>query len=376
MLWGYTNFPTERLFSPLELVLRETTIMNLPLLMKKDRIEPDMKNRFREKTIQLLKTLCQFLVIPAVIMNIAGCGSDPVPFSGHDFQPGQEKEGHWQQLSVDKITDIYGVGLSYAQHIEETASSWAPDQPPPVFRKALSALNRGTNIPYPSHQDFLAMAEEVEPGLAAKLSNQFDEIDILLDYEVELAIVLLEPFNRKLALDAAYMPKIGFVLAGDFTSRSFMVLGEDQPDPMLYWGAAKSFPGFAAVGSRMWVPDAFPADGLLEVVLETRVNDVLQQKGDTDNRVYSARQMLTYVADAYPDASLGTGTVIMTGTPPGVAFQVPAWKRTLADIFKLSRFTKLETVMASQRNNPAFLKKGDIVSHTAGPLGGMVFAIE
>ncbi len=66
----------------------------------------------------------------------------------------------------------------------------------------------------------------------------------------------------------------------------------------------------------------------------------------------------------------------MTGTPPGVAFQVPYWKRKLADILHLSRFTKLETVMASQRNNPAFLKKGDVVSHTAGPLGSVVFTIE
>jgi 2-keto-4-pentenoate hydratase/2-oxohepta-3-ene-1,7-dioic acid hydratase in catechol pathway len=335
-----------------------------------------MKNESHPNPMQSLKNLCRFYVVLVLIMSIAGCSSYPVPFSGHDFKPGQETEGHWQQLSIDEITDIYGVGLSYAQHIEETASSWAPDRPPPVFRKALTALNRGTNIPYPSRQDFLTMAEEVEPGLAAKVSSQFAEIDILLDYEVELAIVLLEPFNRKLALGAAYMPKVGFVLAGDFTSRSFMVLGEGQPDPMLYWGAAKSFPGFAAVGSKMWVPDTFPADGLLEVVLETRVNDVLQQKGDTGNRVYSARQMLTSVADAYPDASLEAGTVVMTGTPPGVAFQVPAWKRKMAEIFNLSRFTKLEMVMASQHNNPAFLKKGDVVSHTAGPLGSMVFTIE
>jgi 2-keto-4-pentenoate hydratase/2-oxohepta-3-ene-1,7-dioic acid hydratase in catechol pathway len=348
----------------------------LLLLIKEHHIEPDMKNGLCVKTIQFLKNLCHFCVAPALILNLAGCSSDPVPFSGHDFKPGLEREGHWQQLSIDEITDIYGVGLSYALHIQETASSWAPDLPPPVFRKALSALNRGTNIPYPSRQDFLAMAEEVEPGLAAKVSSQFAEIDILLDYEVELAIVLLEPFNRKLAVDAAYMPKVGFVLAGDFTSRSFMVLGEGQPDPMLYWGAAKSFPGFAAVSSRMWVPDTFPADGLLDVVLETRVNDVLRQKGDTDDRIYSTRQMLTFVAAAYPDASLGTGTIIMTGTPPGIAFQVPAWKRHLAEIFHLSRFTKLDTVMASQRNNPAFLKKGDIVSHTAGPLGSMVFTIE
>lgn len=339
-------------------------------------IKPDMKSVFCAKTMKWRKNLVLFCTVFTFIMNITGCSSNPVPFPGHSYHPGQEKEGHWQQLSIDEITDIFGVGLSYVQHIKETASSWTPDLPPPVFRKALTALNRGTNIAYPSRQDFLAMAEEVEAGLAAKISSQFDEIDVLLDYEVELAIVLLEPFKRKLASDPAYMPKVGFVLAGDFTSRSFMVLGEGQADPMLYWGAAKSFPGFAAVGSRMWVPDAFLADGLLEVVLETEVNDALRQKRDTVNQVYSARQMLTYVAGAYPDASLEAGTLIMTGTPSGVAFQVPAWKRKLAGIFNLSRFTKLKMVMASQHNNPSFLKQGDVVSHTAGSLGGMVFTIE
>lgn len=312
----------------------------------------------------------------AVVISSTGCSSVPTPFSGQDRQAGEEKHGQWKELSPDEITGIFGVGLSYAQHIEETASDWDPDTPPPVFRKALTALNRGTTISYPTRQDFLAMAESVEPGLGATLDDRFEEIDILLDYEVELGLVLLEPYDRKRIADPTYLPKIGFVLTGDFSSRSFMVLGEGQPDPYRYWGAAKSFPGFAAVGRKMWVPHAFPADGLLKVVLETRVNDTVRQQGYSSDRVYSARQLLAHVAQAYPDAALDGGTVIMTGTPPGVAFQVSAWKRKLAGFFGVGRLTMMKSVMGSQRDNPAFLKKGDVVGHGAEPLGTMTYRIE
>lgn len=300
---------------------------------------------------------------------IIGCGVTPVPFAGTTFRPGET--GQWQKLNPDAITEIFGVGLSYARHISETGSDWKPDAPPPVFRKALNAFNRNGIVPYPSRQEFLALAEALEPGLGRKLDERFEEIEPLVDYEVELGIVLLEQYDRQRTMDPSYMLNIGFVLTGDFTSRSFMVLGEGQGNQYDYWGAAKSFSGFAVVGDRMWVPDGFPPDGSLEVMLETKVNGELRQRGSSGDNVYSVRQLLAYVASAYPDAPLQAGTVIMTGTPPGVAFQVPSWKRELADFFDLDRLTRMESVMDAYRDDRSFLRPGDVVNHEAGPFGSM-----
>jgi len=311
-----------------------------------------------------------------VLTIIVGCDPSPVPFTGKVFYPGQEQAGHWQTLHPDDITEIYGVGLSYAEHIAETGGDWEPDSPPPVFRKSLGALNRNGVVPYPTRQDFLNMAEKVEPGLGKILEARFSEIVPLIDYEVELGVVLLEPYDRNRGVDGAYLPRLGFVLSGDFTSRTFMILGEEQDNRYVYWGAAKSFPGFAVVGERMWVPEKLPPDGLLEVALETTVNGVVRQQAVSDDNVYSIRDILAFVAAAFPDAALGTGTVIMTGTPSGVAFEVPAWKRTLADFFGINRLTLMKTAMETYRDDPDFLQVGDVVVHSAGPFGSLTFRVE
>jgi len=304
------------------------------------------------------------------------CGTAPIPFNGQILHAGEEKEGHWQTLKPENVTAIFGIGLSYAKHIEETGEDWKPDEPPPVFRKSLGSLNRGVVVAYPSRQDFLDMADSVEHGLGSVLEKRFTTIDPLVDYEVELGVVLLERFDRDRAADPDYMPRIGFVLAGDFTSRTFMILGQGQPDPFLYWGAAKSFSGFAAVGERMWVPQAPLPDAMMQVLLETRVNDEIRQQGYSSDRVYSARQMLNFVAQAFPEEQLLPGTVVMTGTPAGVAFNVPSWKRMLVELFGFDRLTLMEMVMEGQESNTDFLKKGDTVTYFAYPFGSMSFLVE
>lgn len=308
-----------------------------------------------------------------LLLFCSGC-SAPKPYQGKPIFADSDS-GSWRTLDRFQIHAIYGVGLSYAQHIEETGSGWDPERPPPVFRKSLASINTTQVLPYPARTAFLDTAEELEAGLAGELERRFPVIDPLVDYEVELALVLLEPFNRERINDSTYMPRLGFVLAGDLTSRTFMVLGEGKPDRLAYWGAAKSFPGFSVIGSRMWVPDNFVHSGTMNVILETRVNGQIRQRGNTADRVYSARQMMTFVAQAFPDDTLAAGTVIMTGTPPGVAFTVPGWKRAFADILGLNRFTRMEIVMKNNAENPAFLKPGDSITFEAGPFGSLSFSV-
>lgn len=321
-------------------------------------------------------------IIPALLLTLltlvlaivlGGC-NPPKPFTGHPVQPNTTR-GQWQVLSAHEITAIYGIGLSYAEHIVETGSSWNPDSPPPVFRKSLDSLNSGQTIIYPDRAAFLTMAETVEPGLARVLDRRFPYINPLLDYEVEMGIVLLEPFDRSRQQDPAYLPRLGFVLAADVTARSFMVLGENQPNKSEYWGAAKSFSGFTIVGSKMWIPDSFSDDRVINVSLETWVNGQQRQNGSTSDRVYSTRQILGFIANKYPADPMRAGTVIMTGTPPGVAFHVPGWKRALVRMLDFDRFTVLGMVIEGNDDNPDFLMPGDIVGFNFGEYDSVTFRV-
>ena len=61
----------------------------------------------------------------------------PVPAELHCYDLGQGA-----YVPLDAPNQAFGVGLSYAGHIEETASSFDPDAAPPVFVKSRSSLVR------------------------------------------------------------------------------------------------------------------------------------------------------------------------------------------------------------------------------------------
>ena len=316
----------------------------------------------------------RMLAIAFGLFLLPGCSRHPEPFPGPVLEL-NESNGRWETLAPETVTAIYGIGLSYSRHIEETGSEWDPGEPPPVFRKSLDSINRGDTLYLPSRASFLKLAEETGKGLSARLEEKFPVIDPLVDYEVEVGIVLLEDLDRERLPDPAYLPAMGFILCGDFTSRSFMVLGEGRPNKMDYWAAAKSFAGFSALGERMWIPSQQRPDNLVEVPLECRINGKLRQSSSTADRIYSARQMLGFSAQAFPSDPFRAGTVIMTGTPPGVAFQVPAWKKAMANILHLGRLTRMKMVMKSYQDDPAFLKDGDTVLYSAGLLEELSYSV-
>ena len=59
----------------------------------------------------------------------------PVPAS---FHPYDLTQGSY--VEIEPPPEIFAIGLSYAKHIEETASEFDPDAIPPVFRKHLRAF--------------------------------------------------------------------------------------------------------------------------------------------------------------------------------------------------------------------------------------------
>jgi 2,4-diketo-3-deoxy-L-fuconate hydrolase len=140
-----------------------------------------------------------------------------------------------------------------------------------------------------------------------------------------------------------------------------------------YWGVSKSFPGFMPVADRAWVPKAPRPDTIPCVVIQTTVNGDVRQQQSTADLIYTPRQMIRFVHEKYPDAPLQKGTIILTGTPAGVAMTTPRWLVRLSGLLGLSRFTKLDAKLRG--DNEPFLKPGDKVVVRGKGLGKVVIKI-
>jgi 2-keto-4-pentenoate hydratase/2-oxohepta-3-ene-1,7-dioic acid hydratase in catechol pathway len=266
--------------------------------------------------------------------------------------------------------NIYGMGLTYSKHIKETASPYDPKTPPVIFRKERISIGAaGGEVKVPARHEVLAKVEQVESGLGRTIDRKFEALPLLLDYEVELAFVLLADVDWTRMNDADYAPELGYFIANDLSARSIAVLGEGRSNRYDYWGASKSFPGFLPVGTQMWVPDHSHANSVFATTLTTKVNGEIRQEQSTTDMIYTPRQMLAFIAEKYPDHKPMKGDVVLTGTPGGVAMQVPQWKAKLGNLFGVSRFIKLASVIRANKNNENFLKPGDEVIISGGILG-------
>lgn len=323
-----------------------------------------MKKVFR-MIIVLLITLSLTLTILFLYLN-RGLKHEIVPAQ---FTCLNLSEGHFQPFDT-LPENIYGVGLSYAKHINETASEFDPSMDPPIFRKALeSRTGHGSIVNIPSNQQIFNALEQLEPGISNKL-NEFGNIPALLDYETELGLVLLEDIDFTRLDDKEYIPKVGFFMANDLGARSLAVLGEGQENRYDYWGISKSFAGFTPISDQMWIPNQFIANGLPCITIETLVNDELRQYQSTSDLIYTPLQMLQFIHRKYPNDSLKKGNLILTGTPGGVAMSTPRWLVRLAHLIGMDRFGLLKAASKKQ-NDPKFLKDGDRVIVRGEGLGSI-----
>lgn len=292
----------------------------------------------------------------------------PQPATSHCLPTGPD-DGTLEAMDFAPAR-VYGMGLTYSDHIEETASTYDPDLPPPVFSKAPESILSGDGgVVMPSRRDWLATAERLEAGLGAKLAADFPHLPVLLDYEVELGFVLLEDVTEEQLTEPGYAPKLGYFVANDLSSRSFQILGRNQENKFDYWGAAKSFPGFTALGKMMWVPATQQPNSVLCTTLITTVDDEVRQHQSTADLIYTPKQMLGFIAEAFPDAPLARGDMVLTGTPSGVAIVVPRWRVRFAELAGFSRMRSLALVIDTYQDDPRFLQPGDRVTVSSPLLG-------
>jgi 2-keto-4-pentenoate hydratase/2-oxohepta-3-ene-1,7-dioic acid hydratase in catechol pathway len=276
----------------------------------------------------------------------------------------KQDQGHFIDNTLQP-KNIYGVGLTYAKHINETASDFDPTVGPPVFRKSSSSFVKGDAlVAMPSHSQLLKSLNELEPGIDIALDNKEIKLLALLDYEAELAFVLLEDVVDTDLESADFIPQIGFLIANDISARSLAVMGEGQNNRFDYWGISKSFLRFTPVSGSVWVPHTHLPDAIPCVVLKTYVDGNLRQSENTNNLIYTPVDMLRFINKIYPSTPLSKGDMILMGTPGGVAFNVPRWKARLANLVGLDRFQKL-AISQKKKSTEKFLNVGSEVRVSA-----------
>jgi 2-keto-4-pentenoate hydratase/2-oxohepta-3-ene-1,7-dioic acid hydratase in catechol pathway len=172
----------------------------------------------------------------------------------------------------------------------------------------------------------------------------------LLDYEVELGIVLGRPIAGPLTVTEADLPDYvgAFVLADDVSARDVQL-------PQGQWYKGKSYPTFCPVGPYLCVPEPDEVARWRDLRLTLTVNGELRQSGLAADMVFGPAATLTELSGL---ERLDVGDLLLTGTPGGVALQPPpALAQRLMGLLPDRR--RWELFVRSQSRSTAYLSPGD-----------------
>lgn len=209
-----------------------------------------------------------------------------------DLQVTERAANVAKRLAPVVPTAVLGIGLNYRRHAEETGA--AIPEYPILFMKGLNTVqNPGDPILLPT---FLP-------------SDQ-------VDYECELAVVIGRAC-KNVAREDALNYVLGYTCANDVSARDWqMARGGSQ------WCRGKTFDTFAPLGPCLVTPDEMPHPNALEI--KTILNGEVVQNSNTNDMIFDVASLIAFLSGS---ATLLPGTVILTGTPPGVgmARNPPRW---------------------------------------------------
>jgi 2-keto-4-pentenoate hydratase/2-oxohepta-3-ene-1,7-dioic acid hydratase in catechol pathway len=164
----------------------------------------------------------------------------------------------------------------------------------------------------------------------------------LLDYEVEVGLVIGRDIPVGTEITESNLADFiaGLVVTNDVSARDVQLTKTQFYE-------AKSYPTFTPVGPALVLLDADELNRFGDLRLELRVNGEVRQnmlvRGDM---IYPPLQALQSLARFQP---LGTGDLIMTGTPVGTALGAPP------------KPTELKAFLEREASNPKYLQQGDIL---------------
>ena len=164
----------------------------------------------------------------------------------------------------------------------------------------------------------------------------------LLDYEVEIGLVIGRDIPVGTEITESNLADFiaGLVVTNDISARDVQLTKTQFYE-------AKSYPTFTPVGPALVLLDADELNRFSDLRLELQVNGEVRQSmlvhGDM---IYPPLQALQSLARFQP---LGTGDLIMTGTPAGTALGTPPKPQ------------ELKAFLEREVSNPKYLQHGDIL---------------
>ncbi|HUK64114.1 MAG TPA: fumarylacetoacetate hydrolase family protein, partial [Dongiaceae bacterium] len=213
-------------------------------------------------------------------------------------------------LAPVEVKQVLCIGLNYRHHAAETNAK-IPEYPI-LFMKSLGAVqDPGAPIVVPRH----LASEEV-------------------DYECELGVVIgrgCKNVPRARALDYV----LGYTCANDVSARDWQIKrGSGQ------WCRGKTFDTFAPLGPALVTRDEIPDPNALRI--STTINGERLQDSSTADMIFDVPRLIEFLSGS---TTLHPGTVILTGTPPGVgmARTPPRWLKpgdvVTVEIEKIGKLT-------------------------------------
>jgi 2-keto-4-pentenoate hydratase/2-oxohepta-3-ene-1,7-dioic acid hydratase in catechol pathway len=190
---------------------------------------------------------------------------------------------------VTRPEKIVCVGLNYRRHAQEVNLP-IPAQPVlfSKFNNTLSAHKSAIKLPV--------------------------EIATKFDYETELVIVIGRKAKNVPEAEAlSYIA--GYCTGNDFSARDL------QFDRGGQWMVGKTPDQFAPLGPYMVTADQIDPNKLK---IECQVNGEMRQASNTDDFIFNAAQMVSYISR---HLTLAPGDIIFTGTPEGVIMGYPKEKQ-------------------------------------------------
>jgi 2-keto-4-pentenoate hydratase/2-oxohepta-3-ene-1,7-dioic acid hydratase in catechol pathway len=218
-------------------------------------------------------------------------------------------------LAPVEPVNLFGIGLNYRAHALETGAP-IPEHPVVFMKPTTAVTDPGAPISLPAS---CVHGPEV-------------------DFEAELAVVVGR-LARDVAESQALDYVLGYTCANDVSARRWQKHGGGGQ-----WVRGKSFDTFCPLGPVLVTAEEIPDPQLLS--LRCWVNGRLMQAGRTGDMIFSVAQLISRLSR---DTTLLPGTVILTGTPPGVGFA---------------------------RNPPVFLGDGDRVAVEVSGIGRLENPVE
>jgi 2-keto-4-pentenoate hydratase/2-oxohepta-3-ene-1,7-dioic acid hydratase in catechol pathway len=185
----------------------------------------------------------------------------------------------------------------------------------------------------------------------------------LLDYEVELALVMRTAVNEPVTVTDKDLHEyvFGITIANDLSARDVQL-------PQGQFLKGKSYRGFCPVGPFLAVlePDEFTL--LDDLNLRLEVNGQLRQDDNTRNMLFRPAETLTELSTF---CNLSPGDILLTGTPHGcAATSPPPLVRRL--VTALLPEDKLWKVFIRRQLQGPYLRPGDIATASIRSAGGAI----